>query len=261
MNSAGYSPSCSEEKRRRNAQTLQPILVAGSVKLIQFLNKCKWIGTTEFKIWKFCNKSEKLISLFANSIGYCFPNFPMNSKWLNIPCETIAPIRTDCRKDSARVWAGFQRIREFVFPSSGYDDDDEDDFGSGLLIKTISPLFAGSVCCSFVLTNRIKQQILPSCDANCCSQHELSSLFRGVKSSCFRFGFVPYSIGYSVSCTWTTMSLCGCCMTFCFTMQRSDSVVRAYAISSTRLYANKTVFFSSSSFLAFSHFMWQCTSQ
>lgn len=65
--------------------------------------------------------------------------------------------------------------------------------------------------------------------------------FWGVKSSCFRFGSMPENIPSPAH--GRRMPQCGCCVTFSFTMQREDSVVRVYAISSTRLYANKTVFF------------------
>lgn len=66
-------------------------------------------------------------------------------------------------KDSLRICAGIQRIREFVFPSKGYDvgggaDDDDTTLTSVSLSKQFLP-FCGFRCYSFVLTIRIKQQI------------------------------------------------------------------------------------------------------
>lgn len=186
---------------------------------------------------KLCNKSDKIISRYADSTKYCLPNHPFNK------FDWISPA-----KPSHQYAPTVEKIRPEYEPAFG--ESENSCFRQ--MDTTTKTMTSVSVCLSkqflpFLRTpllffrlnesNKTTDFAVVLCEIAARTMNWVH--FSGSEIKLFSLRLLLYS----VSCTWTTMSLCGCWVTFCFTMQRWDSVVRAYAISSTRLYANKTVLF------------------
>lgn len=175
-----------------------------SIWMIQFVIETKSINEINFKI-KYLNKFIQLVS-FVSIRPDILLSIEQLFKLNEIsPANAFAPIPTDQTNRLLRMWAGIQRIRGFVFPSKGNENDVVgSDFG--LVIKTISP-FLRIPLLFFRLNDSNKTTDFGRCACFAALAIEFVLLRSKIVLVSNRLFCMEYNS--TVSCTrWTDVSLC-----------------------------------------------------